>query len=476
VRPAADLDLPVVLDRGDATPLHRQLAAALRAAALAGLIPPGGRLPPTRLLADRLGVARSTVLAAYQQLDGEGYVESRHGSGTYLTGHLRPGSAALSASSPPATARPRSGELVDRDVIDLRPGPPDIRRLADAAWHRAWRAAVDDPPPATEPPGQGLPELRAEIAAHLAVARGLSADPDAVFVTAGTRDGLSLLVHALRLRGRPVAVEDPGYPDARRLLARHGCTPLPVAVDGDGLVLGALPKGRAAPPLVLLTPSHQYPLGGRLPIPCRLALLDWAARHEATLVEDDYDSEFRFDVAPLPALASLDQTGRVVHLGTFGKVISPWLRIGYLVAPDRLVPELRAVRDDFGTPVSGVDQQAMAAYMAGGALRRHIARTRRDYRHTRAHLTRLLTRRTPGIRIRGNDAGLHVVLELPDGLDAGDVIRHARRHGVLLDNLDDYAVRTPRSGPPALVLGYGGATLDHLDRAVTALHEALRDS
>jgi GntR family transcriptional regulator/MocR family aminotransferase len=156
----------------------------------------------------------------------------------------------------------------------------------------------------------------------------------------------------------------------------------------------------------------------------------------------------------------------------FGKALTPWLRLGYLVAPDRLIPDLQAVRDDLGTPVSGLDQQALATYLADGALRRHIARSRRDYRHTRTYLTRLLAERTPGIRSRGTDAGLHLVLELPDGLDAAEVVETVRRNGLLLDNLDDYAA-TPRTGPAALVLGYGDATLDQLDRAVTAIRDAL---
>ena len=473
MRPAADLDLPVLLDRRSGTPLQQQLAAALRDAALAGLIPAGGRLPPTRLLAAQLHLARSTVLTAYQQLDSEGYLDSRHGSGTYLTAHLHPAPPVGEASSAHSQAEPGRPGPAGGDVIDMRPGQPDTRRLADPAWRAAWRAAVSDPPPATEPAVQGLPRLRAEIAAHLAVARGLPADPANIFITAGTRDGLSLLVHALHLYGRPVAVEDPGYPDARRLLNRLGCAPLPVPVDGEGLVVDALPQGQRVPPLVLVTPSHQYPLGGRLPLLRRLTLLDWATQYGATIAEDDYDSEFRFDVAPLPALASLDQNARVVHLGTFGKVLTPWLRIGYLVAPNRLVPDLLTIRDDLGTPVSGIDQQALATYLRTGALRRHVARARRDYRHNRAHLTRLLAHHTPEICIRGLDAGLHAVLELPHNVDAEFVVQHAHSRGVLVDNLDDYAVTTPRLGPPALVLGYGGATLEHLDRAVTAIREAL---
>ena len=472
---SAHLDLPLVLDREDRTSLHLQLAAALRDAASRGLIAPGSKLPSTRLLAAQLHLARSTVIAAYQQLDGEGYVQSRHGSGTYLSNDPI---AAQPISSPPSSTvaddRLRCVPPDDHDVIDLRPGRPDTRRLADPAWRRAWRAAVNDPPPDTEPPLQGLPLLRAEVARHLAVARGLSADAAAVFVTAGTNDGLALLVHALQFRGHRIGLENPGYPEAWRLFARLGCHTLPVPVDDSGLVVERLPEGSSAPRAVLVTPSHQYPLGGRLPLARRIALLDWANRHQATVIEDDYDSEFRFDVAPLPALASLDRSGRVAHLGTFGKVLSPWLRIGYLVAPAHLIPDLLAARADLGNPVSGVLQQALSNYLTSGALRRHIARSRRDYSHSRAHLTRRLAQVIPEARIRGIDAGLHAVLELPHNVDADLIVRRARVADVLLDTLANYTAPTPdATPPPAIVLGYGGATLVQLDRAVLAIRSAM---
>ena len=471
---SAYLDLPLVLNRDDRASLHQQLASALRDAASRGLIAPGSKLPSTRLLAAQLHLARSTVIAAYQQLDGEGYVQSRHGSGTYL---IADPVAAQPVSSPMPSAAARDGCAAsdDREVIDLRPGRPDTRRLADPGWRRAWRSAVVDPPPDTEPPLQGLPLLRAEVARHLAAARGLPVDEAAVFVTAGTNDGLALLVHALQLHGHDIAVENPGYPEAWRLLTRLGCRTVPVPVDDGGVIVDRLPAGSSAPRAALVTPSHQYPLGGRLPVARRIALLDWANRHEATVIEDDYDSEFRFDVAPLPALASLDRSGRVVHIGTFGKALSPWLRIGYLVAPAHLIPDLIATRADLGTPVSGVVQQALGNYLASGALRRHIARSRRDYSHARAHLTRRLARDVPEALIRGIDAGLHTVLEFPPDVDADRIVRCAREAGVLLDALANYTAPTPDAtpGPPAIVLGYGGAALEHLDRAVHAIRSAV---
>ncbi|SDQ04187.1 PLP-dependent aminotransferase family protein [Quadrisphaera sp. DSM 44207] len=496
MRPAADLDLPLALDRSTAVPLHLQLAAGLREAASTGLLPPGSRMPPTRLLARRLGVARSTVVAAYEQLDGEGHLQARHGSGTYLTASspapsapsllpspsappvppvppvpsARSGTATAPSSPPAAAPRPPA-------VLDLRPGQPGTARLADPAWQRAWRAATAAAPPTWEPPSLGLPRLREEVAAHLRAARGLAADPDDVVVTAGTSEALSLLAWALPLRGESVAVEDPGHPAARRSLVRHGAALVPVPVDDDGLVVDALPTGRGAPRAVLTTPSHQYPLGGRMPVARRLALLAWAERCDAVVVEDDYDSEFRFDVAPLPALAGLDRAGRTVHVGTFSKVLTPWLRIGYLVAPPWLRPALRDARTDLGTVVSGVDQQALAAYLAAGGLRRHVARCRRDHARTRAHLTRRLAQQAPGVRLRGLDGGLHAVLELPPGARAARVVARAGAAGLRVADLDEYRVRPLPQGAAAaqgVVLGYGSATAADVDRAVAVLAHAVR--
>jgi len=467
VRPRVELDFPLALDRACATPLHQQLAEALRAAVLGGLLAPGARLPPTRLLGLQLGIARSTVLAAYEQLSGEGYLQARHGSGTYISARVQPAPGLLRLSAQP-TASPERPPPPDQ--VDLRPGQPDTRRLVDGAWRAAWRQAAARGVPALEPPAQGLPELREQVAAHLRAARGLPADPADVFITAGTSDGLALVVHALGCSPRPVAVEDPGYPAARRVLTRLGCALQPVPVDDQGLRVERLAALPVAPRLVLVTPSHQYPLGASLPVGRRLALLDWARSHDAVLIEDDYDSEFRFGAAPLPALASLDPAERVVHLGTFSKVLSPWLRAGYLLAPPRLRAALLTTRLDLGTPVSGVDQQALAGYLAGGALRRHIARARRDYAHRRRHLARLLAAH-PALRLRGTSAGLHAVIDLPPDTNMPTLLQTCAARGFLFADLHDYdATPHPAARPgPAVVLGYGAATLSELDRAVTTL-------
>jgi GntR family transcriptional regulator/MocR family aminotransferase len=326
--------------------------------------------------------------------------------------------------------------------------------------------------PSADPPFEGLSELRSEIAAHLRAARGLPADPEDVFVTAGTSEGLALAVHALGLRGRSVAVEDPGYPAARRVLARLGVALEPVPVDEHGLRVDRLLEG-PLPAAVLVTPSHQYPRGGILPVDRRLALLAAARAGRAVVLEDDYDSEFRYGVAPLPALAALDPA-TVVHVGTFSKVLTPWLRAGFLVVPPALRGAFRAVRMDLGTVVSGVQQHALAAYLASGALRRHIARSRRDYAHRRAHLGRLLEAH-PVLDSRDSRAGLHAVLSVPRDTDVPALLQGLAEEGILLADLADYAVGGGVQAP-AVVLGYGAATTRELDRVIGRLAERCRQA
>jgi GntR family transcriptional regulator/MocR family aminotransferase len=473
MRTTAELELPVSLDRTGAVPLHAQLADALRAAVRHHHLAPGAPLPSSRRLADQLGLSRATVTTAYEQLLGEGFLQARHGSGTRVSEHLRTLPSPGPGRAPVALPAPR-GTAVAGGVVDLRPGQPDTARLVDAAWRSAWRAASSAAVPDRVPPPLGLPALRSEVAAHLRAARGLDADPSDVVVTAGTGDGLALVVHALTaLRGRPlrVAVEDPGYPSSLRCLRRLGAEVLPVPVDDDGLLVDRLLVRRGELDAVLVTPSHQYPWGGVLPLERRAALLARAQEGGAVVLEDDYDGEFRYGSAPLPALAGLGPQ-HVVHVGTFSKVLSPWLRAGYLLAPPHLRGALADVRRDLGEPVGGQAQQALAHFLAGGGLRRHVARVRRDQAHRRAHLQQLLAEHQH-LRARGAAAGLHVVVELPRGADAAAVLAAVAGLGYELADLAEYAVaRTDL--PPAVVLGYGAATQAQLRGAVAALAGAAR--
>lgn len=486
----------LVIDRDDVRPLGVQLVDGLRRGILDGRLRPGDPVPSTRSLASELGVARSSVVAAYDQLAGEGYLDVRQGAPTRVAALV----AREAATASDANGRSGGADATIRDrradasgdasatgdasewggaeaPLELRPGLPSTARLDERAWRAAWRAAAKHSVPGDIPPDFGSPRLRAEIADHLRHARGLTCSPEEVVVTAGTSDAVALLASAVRIMvdGTPrVAVEHPGYPSARRVMERRGALEtVPVPVDADGIDVAALRGIRPAPHAVMVTPHHQYPLGGRLPVAARLELLEWAAASGAVVIEDDYDSEFRHVGAPLPALASLDRGGRAVLVGSFSKVLTPWLRLGYLVLPaDPVLREaVAAVRDDETCPVPGIAQEAMAELLASGAVRRHIAAARRDYAHRRTLVIEALSG-IDGAPLTGLDGGLHAVLRVPTHEIAARVVARLAADGVAISSLADYSA-IPGEGPSGLILGYGSPSDTQLADALARLRAAV---
>ena len=464
MRTAGDVTLALTIDRTDPRPLPRQIADGIRAAIGSGLVAAGEPVPATRALAQRVGVSRGTVVAAYDQLLAEGYLLGRVGHGTVVNPALRD-------VHPPSAARTNVEQVapIRSHLIDLRPGQPWTADVVNAGWRAAWRGAAAHP--LASLPAAGLPELRTEIADHLRRMRGVRRAADQVLVTAGARDGLGLLL-AMLGTGRTVGVEDPGYPSLRRVPARLGSTVLPLPTDDAGLVCDDLPTGTNAPEVVVVTPSHQYPLGGSLPVARRQALLDWARREHVVIVEDDYDSELRYTSAPLPALAALDdpEDGCVVTLGTFTKTLGPGLGVGFLVAPERLVEDLRRTRTDLGQPVSQVAQWALATYLASGELRRHTQRMRREYRRRRALVLQVLGD-LPETRVKAMDGGLHAVVE--SAIPEVELISRIRGEGVVVAGLADYWSR-PAAGAGGIVLGYGGVPVEDLRAGLEAIAQATR--
>ena len=473
-------ELPILLDRASVLPLAAQLATALRHAILDGVLRHDEALPSTRSLASSVRVSRGTVVAAYDQLAGEGYLLARPGSATRVMVD-RPDAVAAPAAPHPTRTRdlgatsPR--DLAPAPLIDLAPGHPSTRTLVDPAWTAAWRAAVAASGRSDSPPPCGTLDLRTAIAEHVRRARGLACRPDDVIVTAGTSDALATIGLALTAltgtAGAPqhtprIAVEDPGYPTARRVLTRVGAHLLPVRADESGIDLADLAALSPAPHAVLVTPSHQYPLGSSLSVQSRLDLLGWAATEGAVVIEDDYDSEFRFGTSPLPALATLDSSGRVVLVGSFSKTVTPWIRCGYIVATDAVGAALTAVRADLGPSVSGVQQAALARYLDSGGLARNITRVRREYAHRRGLVIGALGT-LPGVRLSGLDGGLHVVVHTE--VDASALVTQAAERGVRVASLADYAVQA--SGQHGLVLGYGSPTDLELGRALGVLAKLL---
>lgn len=454
-------ELPITVDRNSATPLAAQLAAQLRRAILEGTVGAPHHLPSSRRLAADLGVSRGVVVRAYEQLTGEGYLEGHGAGGTRV-------SVRADVRAPARVTAPRPREEPSRPVIDLTPGRPSGTPLEGRSWRTAWREALAEHGHIDLPPALGTARLRAAIAGHLTTARGLTVDAEDVIVTAGTSDALQLIVTALRTRSPAprVLVEDPGYPTARRVLAAAGAQVQTLPVGPDGLCATQLTAVDPVPDAVLITPSHQYPLGGRMPVRERLALLGWAAEHRVLVLEDDYDSEFRHRRMPLPAAAALPSHAEVVLLGSFSKTLSPWLRCGYLVVRGAAGELLKETRTSLDTPVCGILQSALAHYIDDGALARHTARARRAYTHRRALLLDRLTGR-PDLELDALEGGLHAVVRLPTRVDAEDLAARALLHGVRIVPLAPYyAHRSPENG---LVIGYGAPTDLQLTRALDIL-------
>jgi GntR family transcriptional regulator/MocR family aminotransferase len=460
------LELPLAADRDGPEPLTSQIAGQLRDAMADGRLATGERLPSTRTLAGLLGVSRTVVTAAYAQLFAEGWVEGRHGSGTFVADGA-PGRPTRHGHPEPAPllGRMTQNGLPEPDgdsMINLRPGIAWTEGIERAAWRRAWRSAGngitgDIPDP------RGHADLRTALAGYLRRSRGVHCSAGQVVVTRGVAGSLGLLASMLR-PGDQVGVEEPGYPSARAVFAAHGLRVVPCPVDSGGLRVDALPNGLR---LVYATPAHQYPLGARLSVPRRRALTAWARDTGALIVEDDYDGEFRYDVAPLPALFGMDPEV-VVYLGTTTKILTPAMRVGWLAASQGLAARLAAAGSSLGDWASGPAQSALLSMITTGALERHVRRMRHDYARRRAAMTAAFRAGDAG-RLLGDEAGMHMILETRR--PAAEVAAAAAERGVAVATLERYfAGPVTRNG---LVLGYGGARLADVARGCEILAQIL---
>ncbi|GLZ48992.1 GntR family transcriptional regulator [Actinomycetospora sp. NBRC 106375] len=454
----------ILLDRDASAPLAVQVVDGLRAAMAGGSLRVGDRVPSTRALATELGVSRTVTAAAYDQLVAEGWLGSRRGAGTYVL-------ATAHVSGIPGYSREFRSHTPE--LVDLRPGAPCLAVLDRRAWRRAWRHA-GDVEPATRPEHAGVPAYREAVARVLLHHRGLAAGPDDVLATAGTTDGLAELVAVLRAQhGRPprVAVEDPGYGRATALLHDAGATVLGVGVDDAGLRVDAIPPGVDA---VYLTPAHQYPLGARLPVARRSALVARARDEGVLLVEDDYDGELRYDVAPLPLLAGLapDVT---VHLGTTSKILSPVLGAGWMVAPPAVRSAVLERRRATGVRPGPAGQHVVAALQADGALARHLARLRRELAARRARVVDTVT--AAGHAVRGDRAGAHLAVDLPDRATERAVVDAGARAGLQLTGLAEYHLDPDAPGSWCGVLvGWAGPGAATFDAALARLGAVLAET
>jgi len=471
---AAALSLHV--DRRRPEPLNVQLGRQLRELILARRLAPGARLPSTRALAGDLGISRATVVLAFDQLASEGYLEGRHGSGVYVAEGLPETALQVAPAVPRRSVPARAPEGGGHARRPFELGATDASLFPYREWarllYRTWRS----PDPALTGPldAFGWRPLRAAIAAHLHEWRGISSSEQQIVITSGTADAIELISRVAFAPRSDVYVEEPGYPMLRFNLASLGLTPVPVPVDEDGFDIGrAAAMGPASGAIV--TPSRQFPLGGTLPVGRRLELLDWASRRDAFVVEDDFDSEYRYQGSPLPALTSLDRNGRTIYVGSFSKVLSSSLRLGFVVLPASLVKAARRHLGRRGTLASHVAQPALAELIAEGAYATHIRRTRRIYARRMAALIDSAEHLSGIATLSPTVAGMHIVADLDPALSRRMSDRQAAERlmsdGIMAAPLSDYyAGPALRQG---LLLGFAGFEEEPIRAAVRRMSRAL---
>ncbi|MFD8223554.1 PLP-dependent aminotransferase family protein [Streptomyces massasporeus] len=438
------------------------LIRALREAVRGGRLAPGTRLPPYRSLAADLGVARNTVADAYAELVAEGWLTARQGSGTRVAERaepLRP-AARVPRKAPPRTHGPRH---------DLMQGTPDVSAFPRTTWLASYRRALQQAPNEVFGPGDpaGRRELREALTEYLARARGVRTAPDRIVICSGFAHALRLLFGGGVLRG-PLAVEAYGLGFHREVLAAAGVRTVPLPLDEHGARVDRLGRERA----VLLTPAHQFPTGGPLHPGRRTALIDWAGTRDALVLEDDYDGEFRYDRKPVGAVQGLDPE-RVIHIGSVSKSLSPAVRLGWMVLPERYVDAVLAAKGEREAWASVLDQLSLADFIVSGSYDRHIRRMRQRYRARRDRLVAALAEHASHIEVTGVAAGLHAVLRLPPGTEAS-AVKAAAWQGIALDGLT--AFRHPETDMPAddgLVVGYATPTEHAYGPALEALCGAL---
>jgi GntR family transcriptional regulator / MocR family aminotransferase len=474
------MDVHITLGgRGDLSArIHHQLLDAI----VDGRLRPGERLPPTRELARRVGVSRNTVAVAYERLAAEGVLTGRVGAGTFVCAEaIR---SVRTRHAPAGTGvHPRLWKIPPVPVTsaqsstpshDFRVGCPDARLFPFTTWRRL--VAREIRPGAFDWARYGDPGghagLREAIARHIGVSRSVTAHADDVIVTNGAQQAFDLIGRVLIEPGASVAVEDPGYPPVRRLFRSLGARVVGVPVDDEGLVVTAIPK---AATLIYVTPSHQFPLGTPMSLQRRTALLEWADRRRAVVIEDDYDSEFRFEGRPLDPLQRLDRSGRVIYVGSFSKVMLPTLRLGFMIAPASLQPALRAAKRLSDWHGELPMQAALARFINDGLLARHIRKVAREYAMRHAKIVEAI-RFGFGRRLRAvpSIAGLHVTGEVAAGisLDVGEIVRRAGMEGIFVHSLAEFSAgHTHRSG---LVVGYGAIPTATIDEGLRRLSQCVR--
>lgn len=461
--------LSLSVDSNAPEPLFQQIYEGLSQLIIAGKLQSGARLPATRTFAGELGVSRSTVVTAYDQLVAEGYGEARAGAGIFVcdvgafTAIGKPQKSIISKPSPPSPKRSRYFE----------PGKPDMRLFPYEAWgrhvSRSARSATREI--ITTSDDFGHMRLRQAIASHLSEWRGIEAAPEQILVTAGAGNALEIAMRALSKPGQVIALEDPGYAPMRHVALSLGLSPLWMKVGEQG---AECPENfETAPTLTILTPSHQFPLGGAMPTGQRNRFLAFAEETGGWIIEDDFDSEFRYAGRPIPALAAIDHIQRVIYIGTFSKIFSSGLRIGYMVVPEQLLSVFGQILQDFGVATSIAPQLPLATFMEDGEFHRHIRRMRRIYgARQRAFIELLYSELGQIASYKNHLAGMKIALELPKNTDDVAISREAEVQDIICPPLSEFYAS--KRGQPGLLMGYSSISPEEMLAPLQILAEIIR--
>jgi GntR family transcriptional regulator / MocR family aminotransferase len=477
--------MPIIpFDRTSQVPFYQQIYEGVRAAITSGRLMPGQRLPSTRTLAEELHISRYPVFSAFDQLLQEGYLDGKVGSGTFVRynipddvnrpiGARRPAPGAASAPVAPSTPDVESER--EHGTGPLAVSSPALDHFPTEIFARLIRRHLTGPPELLaygDPAGYG--PLREAVVEYLRTARAVDCDASQVLILSGSQMGLIVSALALTTPESAVCVEEPGYPGARQALGAAGATIIPVEVDSDGIDVAALARLDRPIGLVYVTPSHQYPLGMSMGLARRLELLRWAANASAWIIEDDYDSEYRYSSRPVGSLQGMDSDGRVIYLGTFSRGLFPALRIGYMVVPRQLVERFLRVRATLDIFSPTLYQLAVNDFLREGQFARHLRRMRAIYVARRDALLGAIQEEAADVLTVGNtDAGLHVVAYLGDGIDDNDVALRAASLGVFPRALSScYMTSAVR---PGLIMGFGGSDESVLRGAITTLANLIRN-
>ncbi|UFJ39871.1 PLP-dependent aminotransferase family protein [Brevibacillus humidisoli] len=461
----------ITIDRTQPVPLIRQIYQQIRSRILQGELSAGFRLPSTRRLAGELEVSRNVVIEAYELLLAEGYVTSVRGAGHYVAGDvLLPSTAELAAPYQPAPAA-EAGQM--GDVIDFRSGIPALDQFPRRIWAQIVQQICRDESSLAlgydRPEGRW--ELRQAVCTYLLRTRGIRCQPHQIIITSGATQALTLIGKVLLSPGSEVLIEDPITCDIQTIFTEAGGTLIPISVDESGMQTADLPAD-GSPRFLFVTPSHQFPLGGTMPIQRRIQLIQYARSHDCYIVEDDYDSEFRYEGAPVSAIKELDSE-RVIYIGTYSKTLSPMLRLGYLVLPEKLVTRYKQAKwfTDLHTP--SLDQLTLARFIEQGHLDRHIARMKKLYRRRRTCLISALQDAfSDQVRILGESTGLHLVAQFPGFNFTLEQVEQILSVGVRIYPVEQHAIVRGKH-PDKLIIGYANLTEEQIREGVQRLKTAL---